>query len=76
MADARCDFHGDAALTKIIHSPDPRPLRQAAYPSTGDQLDAMWKIVEAMLAGQAPPADALQVRDAVKAVKIKFRKGI
>ena len=76
MADARRNFHGDAALTKIVHNPDPGPLRQAAYPSTGDQLDAMWKIVEAMLAGQSPPADALQVSDAVKAVKTKFRKGI
>jgi hypothetical protein len=60
---------------KIVHNPDPGPLRQQAYPSTGDQLDAMWKIIDALLAGGLNlPADALAVRDAVNAVKTKYRK--
>jgi hypothetical protein len=60
---------------KIVHNPDPRPLRQKAYPSTGDQLDAIWKIVNALLAGGIPPDDALKVRDEIAAVKAKYQKG-
>lgn len=74
MAAARCSLFGDAGLTKIIHNPDPGPLRAKAYPSTGEQLDAIWKILNAMLAGTASPADALQVRDKITAVKNKYRK--
>jgi len=62
-------------LTRIRHNPDPGPLRAKAYPSTGDQLDAIWKIVNALLANEAPAADALLVRDAVQAVKAKHAKG-
>jgi hypothetical protein len=60
---------------KITHNPDPRPLRAAAYPPAGDQLDAIWKIVNGLIAGEDPDADALAVRDAVLAVKAKFPKG-
>jgi hypothetical protein len=59
---------------KIKHDPDVGPLRQAAYPSVGDQLDAMWKIVMAMAASQVPPADALAVAAQINVVKAKFRK--
>jgi hypothetical protein len=62
-------------LTKIIHNPDPGPLRAKAYPSTGEQLDAVWKILNALVDGTVPPQDALKVRDAVAAVKTKFAKG-
>ena len=62
-------------MTRIVHNPDPGPLREKAYPSIGDQLDAIWKIVNALLTGDEPPADAIQVRDAVQAVKNKYRKG-
>lgn len=60
---------------KIVHNPDPGSMREKAYPSSGDQLDAMWKIVNALLTGGVPPDDALAVRDAVQAVKDKYRKG-
>ncbi len=60
---------------KIVHNPDPGPMRQKAYPSSGDQLDALWKIVNALLVGDVPPADAMQVRDAVMATKAKYAKG-
>ena len=60
---------------KIIHNPDPGPLRAKAYPSVGDQLDAMWKIVNRLIAGEDPDADAIAVRDAVIAVKAKYAKG-
>jgi hypothetical protein len=62
-------------LTKIVHNPDPGPLRAKAYPPAGDQLDAIWKIVNALLEGKTPAADALAVRDAVAAVKTKYAKG-
>ena len=62
-------------MTKIVHNPDVGPLRAKAYPSTGEQLDAMWKIVNALLDGTAPPADALKVRSAVLAVKTTYAKG-
>ncbi len=32
---------------KITHRPDPAPLRRDAYPSIGDQLDAIWKALRA-----------------------------
>ena len=60
---------------KIIHNPDPRPLRAKEYPPVGDQLDAIWKIVNRLIAGEDPDADAIAVRDAVVAVKAKFAKG-
>ena len=50
-------------------------MREKAYPAIGDQLDALWKIVEALIKGEDAPADALKVRDAVQAVKAKYRKG-
>lgn len=59
---------------KITHDPDPRPLRVKAYPTVGDQLDAIWKIVNALLTGDEPTADAIAVRDAVAAVKVKYPK--
>jgi hypothetical protein len=59
---------------KIVHNPDPGPMRQKAYPSTGDQIDAIWKIVDALLNGKAAPDDALKVRDAVKKVKATYVK--
>lgn len=61
---------------KITHNPDPRPLRAAAYPSKGDQLDALWKIVDALLdlLSEPAPADAMAVRAQVKAVKARYVK--
>jgi hypothetical protein len=73
MADAGHYFQGDAAV-KIVHAPDPRPLRAKAYPPVGDQLDAIWKILNALLTGDEPPADAIAVRDQIAAVKAKYRK--
>jgi hypothetical protein len=60
---------------KITHNPDPGPLRAKDYPSTGEQLGALWKIVNRLIAGEDPDADALAVRDAVAAVKAKYVKG-
>lgn len=46
--------------------------RAKAYPSIGDQLDAIWKILNSGMANA--PADALTIADAVKSVKKEFKK--
>ena len=73
MADAGCDLYGDTVL-KLVHDPDPRPVRAQAYPNQGDQLDALWKIVDALLNRQTPPVEALAVYAQVKAVKERWKK--
>lgn len=56
-------------------------LRQGDYPAAGEQLGALCKLVEALVAElPAParaklPADGLAVLDAVRATKSKFPKG-
>lgn len=44
--------------------------RAAAYPSVGEQLDALWKAIKA--SGVKLPADAQAVFDKVEAVKTQF----
>lgn len=48
--------------------------RAEEYPPLGDQLDAIWKIVQAINAGDSMPADALAVMAAVQAIKDKYPK--
>ena len=51
--------------------------RASLYPSLSDQVDALWKIVEAIQAGSPPstwPADALAVMAARNAVKTTLPK--
>jgi hypothetical protein len=60
---------------KIVHNPDPIPLRQKAYPTQQVQLDAMWEILDALVAGKPVPADAMQVLETIRAVNGKFVKG-
>ena len=48
--------------------------RRAAYPDIGDQLDAMFKIIEAIRRSEPLPADALEVLDKVRAVKAVYPK--
>ena len=62
-------------MTRIRHNPDAGLLRARAYPETGEQIDAIWKILNALIDGKPAPTDALKVRDAVQAVKDKFPKG-
>lgn len=59
---------------RVTHAPEVAPLRAASYPSIGDQLDALWKLYNALATGTPTPADALAVRDAVAAVKEKYKK--
>ena len=48
--------------------------RADAYPPAGDQLDALWKLVDSLLSKSAAPAEALAVRDAIGQVKLQWPK--
>ncbi len=76
IAPGRHIVSGGAVLVAPLAPtpPDFAELRRDAYPPVGDQLDAIWKIVAAVLAGENPPADALAIRDAVSAVKARLPK--
>jgi len=52
---------------KIVHTEDVVNIRKEAYPSVGDQLDEIWKILDSMKV-KSP------VLDAIKAVKGKYPK--
>jgi hypothetical protein len=58
---------------KITHYNDHRPLRAAAYPSIGDQLDAIWKMLET-LHPVSSSVEAEAMRDRIRAVKVQFPK--
>lgn len=59
---------------KIHHSPDPRSLRFAAYPSDGDQLDEIWKALDALINSQPLPQSSLDMLAKIKDVKARFPK--
>jgi hypothetical protein len=46
--------------------------RADAYPPVGDQLDALWKLVDSLLSKSVAPAEALAVRDAIAQVKLQW----
>lgn len=60
--------------TRVDLRADPVVAREAAYPDIGDQLDALWKLVDALIDRKPLPADALAVRAAVSAVKARYPK--
>lgn len=60
--------------TRLDLRADPVVAREAAYPEVGDQLDAIWKIVDALVDRKPLPADALAVRAAVARVKATYPK--
>ena len=61
---------------KIRHHVPHGEARAKAYREmgNGEQLDAIWKILDALIAGKAPPADAMAVREAVRAIKQRHPK--
>jgi hypothetical protein len=46
--------------------------RADAYPPVGDQLDALWKLVDSLLSKSAAPAEALAVRNQIAQVKLQW----
>jgi hypothetical protein len=61
-------------MTKIVHAPNPAPLRAVSYPDYGDQMDELWKGFEALLNGQPVPQSTLDMLARIKAVKAKYPK--
>lgn len=56
--------------------PDYRAKRRFAYPSTGDQLDAIWKTLE-RIESQSPDmidSDTRSMLDTIKQTKRRFGK--
>lgn len=49
-------------------------MRKCAYPSVGDQLDALWRGFDALAHGEQIPAETLRILDEVQGVKAKFPK--
>ena len=64
------EFVEDAFVPARSHQAD----RLDAYPSVGNQLDALWKIAEALATRQEIPREALAVLATVKAVKLLYPK--
>lgn len=58
---------------KIKHSEDHGKLRQAEYPSIGEQLDAIWKHIASLPPDKIPPETA-EMLSKIQAVKTKYRK--
>jgi len=54
---------------RIEHNEDYRKLRARTYPSVGEQLDAIWKILAALQAGAPIPPEAEELRARIQAVK-------
>ena len=60
---------------KIQHHEDYRKRRQADYPVTGDQLDAVYKMAVALQQlGIELPADTVAWMTEIEAVKNKYPK--
>lgn len=60
---------------KIKHSEPYAPLRAAAYPPIGDQLDAVMKLAKALHdQGINLPLDVLSWIEQCEQVKTRFRK--
>ena len=57
---------------KIKLEQDYRDLRAQNYPDRDEQLGAAMKAIAALAAGKPVPDDALEILDAVEAVKTKI----
>jgi len=52
----------------------PLNARRSEYPPFGDQLDAAWKIIEALINNKPIPADAKAVLEQIKEIKARYPK--
>lgn len=59
---------------KITHKPNYRLMRQKAYPPIGDQLDAVYKLTEALQGVIELPPEVLAWLEDIKAVKASYPK--
>jgi hypothetical protein len=59
---------------KLHHKDDYKKRRQVGYPSVGDQLDVIWKMIKAMdEAGNLPEEVSSMLKD-ITGVKTKYNK--
>lgn len=63
-------------MTKIEIRADYAAARRAAYPEVGDQLDAIHKLLAAMIDRQPLPPDALEIVRRVQEIKAVYPKPI
>lgn len=62
-------------MLKIRHREPYAPLRESAYPPVGDQLDAVFKLAQALRdQGIVLPAQVLSWVDRCERVKLKYPK--
>ena len=61
-------------MNKIFVKGDYRQSRQDAYPSIGDQLDAVMKGLEAYSKGEPLPPETLNWIDTCKVIKSTYPK--
>ena len=57
---------------KIAHQSDYAVRRAAEYPPIADQLDALWKIIQA--SNILIPAEPKSMADAIRSIKSKYPK--
>lgn len=57
---------------KITHTRNYREARCSEYPAIGDQLDAIWKALDA--SGIRLPPETVAVLDSIRSVKKRFPK--
>lgn len=57
---------------KVKHTADYRKLRAKEYPTVGDQLDALWKLLQVL--DVEIPDESQDVINAINSVKSKYPK--
>lgn len=63
-------------MTQIAVATDHKERRSHEWPSVGEQLGAIWKILHALEMGETPPADAIAIQDQIDNIKAKYEKGV
>jgi len=59
---------------KITHIGDYRARRRDAFPSVGEQLDEIWRVIDAISNGGAVPRGAIDMLNQIKATKARIPK--
>lgn len=62
-------------MTRVRHTADYAAKRRAEYPQVGDQLDQVWKVIEALKSrGTQLPAEADAMLGSIQATKARYPK--
>ena len=74
MMDTEFYFDSKDALKSRPRNVPYQELRRRDYPETSEQLDALWKAVDALSKGTPIPPDAQTVLNDIQDVKTRFPK--